>query len=168
MLCTPYEASWNVNKLDEVPKTIDMLKWMGGLSCRKAFDLHSMIVSRCTQPFPRAGLDFPPSACRRCWTDITENCQQRRDWLPGCKRELEKGIRFLTPCSSCHSLPSSKIFNDFLLLKGLKASPGWYFRLSLICPLWGITKHFHAYYLIWSSQYPHASQRGDFVFPFYR
>lgn len=25
-------------------KTIDMLKWMGGQSCRKAFDLHSMIV----------------------------------------------------------------------------------------------------------------------------
>ena len=77
---------------------------------------------------------------------------EKRDWLPGCRRELQKGIRFLTPCSSCHSLPSSKIFNDFLLLKRLKASPGWYFMLSLIRPLWGITKHFHAYYLIWSSQ----------------
>ena len=90
---------------------------------------------------------------------------EKRDWLPGCRRELQKGIRFLTPCSSCHSLPSSKIFNDFLLLKRLKASPGWYFMLSLIRPLWGITKHFHAYYLIWSSQNPHARQRGGLCIP---
>lgn len=79
MLCTQHEASWNVNKLEEVPKTIDMLKWMGGWSCSKSFDLHSMIISRHTQPFPRAGMDFPPSACRRYWIDITGNCQQRRE-----------------------------------------------------------------------------------------
>lgn len=60
---------------------------------------------------------------------------EKRDWLLGCRRELEKGIRFLTPCSSCHSLPSSKIFIDFLLLKELKSNAGWHFSLSLICPL---------------------------------
>lgn len=33
---------------------------MGGLSCSRAFDLHSMIASRHTQPFPKLGWIFLP------------------------------------------------------------------------------------------------------------
>lgn len=134
MLCTQDEASWTVNTLDYVPKTIHILEWMGDPCC--SFDLHSMIVSRPAQAFPRAGMDSPsPHPQEMLNWHHRELSAEKRDWWSGRRRELERGIRFLTPCSSCHSLASSKIFNDFLLLKGLKSNLGWHFRRSLICPL---------------------------------
>lgn len=133
MLHTQCEASWNVNRLEEVPKTIDMLKWMGGLSCSRTLDLHSMITSRHTQPFPSWDGFFSQRLQEMLNWHHRELSAEEGDWLPGYKRELEKGIKFLTPCSSCRSLPSSEIVTTLLLRQ---LNPGWHFWCALIWPLW--------------------------------
>lgn len=132
MCCTQYEASWNVNNSEGVPNN-RYARECGGWA--GAFDLHSTKTSRHTA-LPTLGWIFLPEPAGD--VELTsqgivsreERLIARWSWGWG----LEKRIKFLTPCSSSHSFPSSKISSDCLLRKGLESKPTWNFWCALICP----------------------------------